>query len=166
MSTDSKRRHLFISHHHEDDEEVTRLTQLLTSRGFDVRNSSIRAKPANQRRLEQGLVKPEVIQRLLRLKISWATTVVVLIGQETHSRPWVNWEIEEANRQGKRIVGVFVRGGTQADEPESLKKYASSRTVGWNSDRIISVIDGEENIFQEPDGSVTPASTNSFRIQC
>ena len=166
MTTDSKRRHLFISHHHQDDEEVAKLTKLLVSRGYDIRNSSIRAKPANQRRLEQGLVKDEVIRRLLRLKISWPTTVVVLIGKETHSRPWVNWEIDEANRQGKRIVGVYVRGGTQADEPASLKKYGTSRTVGWNTERIMAAIDGEENVFQEPDGSLSPVSNSAMRSQC
>ena len=45
------------------------------------------------------LVKDETIRRLLRMKISWAGTVVVLVGKETHSRPWVNWEIEQANKQ-------------------------------------------------------------------
>src|SRR6266516_4304687 len=106
-----KRRHVFISHHHADDAEVTNLTSLLSKKGYDIRNSSIRAKPANQRRLEQGLVKDETIRRLLRMKISWSGTVVVLIGKETHSRPWVNWEVEQANKQGKRIVGVYERGG-------------------------------------------------------
>lgn len=165
MTTDSKRRHLFISHHHADDEEVTKLTELLTSQGYDVRNSSIRANPANQRRLEQGLVRDEVIRRLLRLKISWATTVVVLIGKETHNRPWVNWEIEEANRQGKRIVGVYVRGGTEADVPPSLEKYQTA-LVGWNSDRIMAAIDGGDNVFQNPDGSTRPTAINIMRSEC
>src|SRR5271170_4033068 len=121
MSNNGKRRHVFISHHHADDAEVTKLTDLLSHRGYDIRNSSIRAKPANQRRLEQGLVKDETIRRLLRMKISWASTVVVLVGKDTHERPWVNWEIEQAHKQGKRIVGVYVRGGTDADLPPALK---------------------------------------------
>src|SRR5882762_3671186 len=126
MITDTNRRHIFISHHHADDAEVSNLTSLLTKNGYDIRNSSIRAKPSNQRRLEQGLVKEETIRRLLRMKISWAGSVVVLIGKETHARSWVNWEIEQANKQGKRIVGVYERGGTQADVPPPLEKYAST----------------------------------------
>src|SRR5690242_604451 len=110
----NNRKHVFISHQHKDDAEVTNLTSLLSRKGYDIRNSSIRAKPANQRRLDQGLVKEETIRRLLRMKISWASTVVVLIGNQTHTRPWVNWEIEQANKQNKRIVGVYVRGGTDA----------------------------------------------------
>lgn len=152
MNSESKRRHIFISHHHADDAEVDKLTSLLSRSGHDIRNSSIRAKPANQRRLEQGLVSDETIRRLLRRKISWAGTVVVLIGQETHSRPWVTWEIEQANKQGKRIVGVYIRGGTEADKPAALEKYASA-IIGWNSERIIAAIDGTENPFQNPDGS-------------
>lgn len=152
MHLESKRRHIFISHHHADDAEVDKLISLVSRGGYDIRNSSIRAKPANQRRLEQGLVKDETIRRLLRMKISWAGTVVVLIGKETHSRPWVNWEIEQANKQGKRIVGVYVRGGTEADKPAALEKYASAM-VGWSTNSIVAAIDGTENPFQNPDGS-------------
>jgi hypothetical protein len=93
-----------------------------------------------------------VIQRLLRRKISWAGTVVTLIGKDTHSRPWVNWEIEQANKQGKRIVGVYAQGGTHADVPASLEKYASS-ICGWNSECIIQAIDGTDYPFENPDGS-------------
>jgi MTH538 TIR-like domain (DUF1863) len=152
MDRESKRRHIFISHHHADDAKVNELTTLLSKSGHDIRNSSIRAKPANQRRLDRGLVKDETIRRLLRRKISWAGTVVVLIGKHTHSRPWVNWEIEQANKQGKRIVGVYVRGGTAADKPAALEKYASA-IVGWKTETIIAAIDGTDNSFQNPDCS-------------
>jgi len=157
MHLGSKRRHIFISHHHADDAEVDKLTSLLSRRGHDIRNSSIRAKPANQRRLDKELVKDGTIERLLRRKISWAGTVVVLIGKETHSRPWVNWEIEQASKQGKRIVGVYIRGGTEADKPDALEKYASA-IVGWNSGCIIAAIDGTENPFQNPNGSPRQAT--------
>ena len=156
MDSDNKRRHVFISHHHNDDAEVNNLTDLLSRKGYDIRNSSIRAKPANQRRLEQGLVKDETIRRLLRMKISWAGVVVVLIGKETHSRAWVNWEIEQANTQGKRIVGIYVRGGTEADIPPALESYADD-IVAWNSDSIIAAIDGTTYSFETPDG--TPRET-------
>jgi hypothetical protein len=155
MESNNKQRHVFISHHHADDAQVDNLTSLLKGKGHDFRNSSIRAKPANQRRLDQGLVKDETIRRLLRMKISWAQTVVVLIGKETHSRPWVNWEIEQANKQGKRIVGLYAHGETDAQLPDALKKY-SNTIVKWNSDSIIAAIDGTANEFQNPDG--TPSS--------
>lgn len=146
------RRHVFISHHHADDQSVDQLTDLLNRGGNDVRNSSVRMKPANQRRMEEGRVSDETIRRLLRMKISWATTVVVLIGDNTHTRQWVNWEIEEAHRQGKRIVGVYEHGGTEAQKPAALDEY-SSAIVAWNTDSIVSAIEGTSNEFQNSDGS-------------
>src|SRR5690242_7162441 len=121
MSSENKRKHLFISHHHKDDAEVSKFIDLIKNKGYDVRNSSIRAKPENQRRLDEKKVSDEVIRRLLRMKISWAGTTVVLIGKETHERPWVNWEMEEANKQGKRIVGVFLNGSSEADIPKGFE---------------------------------------------
>lgn len=163
MSTE--RRHLFISHHHKDDGLVDKFVSLIGGKGWDVRNSSIRAKPANKKRIQNGLVKDETIRRLLRMKISWASTVVVLVGSETHSRPWVNWEIEQAHAQGKRIVGVFEHGGKDADTPPSLEKYASA-LVGWNGESIQRAIDGGENIFQNPDGSDRAAAGTRITSQC
>lgn len=159
------RRHIFISHHHADDAEVDNLTSLLSRNGYDIRNSSIRAKPANQRRLEQGLVSDKTIERLLRRKISWAGTVVVLIGKETHARPWVDWEIKRANKQGKRIVGVYIQGGTEADKPPALEEYASA-IVGWNTKSIMAAIDGTENPFQNPDGSPRQAAHPRTSSRC
>lgn len=160
----SKRRHIFISHHHRDDQHVSKLTDLLSKRGMDIRNSSIRAKPSNQRRLDEGRVKEETLRRLLRMKISWSGTTVVLIGKQTHGRPWVNWEIKEAHDQGKRIVGVFTHGGTEADIPPNFEKYGSA-LVGWNSDRILAAIDGENN-FERPDGSPRSEAHAVARSTC
>lgn len=166
MYPGNKRRHIFISHHHADDAEVDKLKALLAKSGWEIRNSSIRAKPANQQRLDQGLVKDETIRRLLRRKISWAGTVVVLVGKETHSRPWVNWEIEQANKQGKRIFGIYVRGGTEADVPAALEKYATRINVGWNTDSIIAAIEGTENLFQKPDGSLREPVHAAVSVKC
>lgn len=163
-SSESKRRHVFISHHHQDDAEVDKLTELLSRSGYDIRNSSIRAKAANQRRLDKGLVSNETIRRLLRMKISWAGTVVVLIGKYTHTRPWVDWEIEEANKQGKRIVGVWAQGGQEADLPENLKKYGSA-VVGWQTNRVLDAIDGKINNWYRPDGDEFPRRSIA-RIAC
>ena len=149
---ESRRKNVFISHHSRDDEAITKFSELLRNRGYEIRNSAPRVKPANQARLDRGDVKPEVIRRLLHSKIVWSGCVVVLIGDKTHERPWVNWEIEHANRLGKRLVGVFLRGGTDADVPPALRKYSSTDIVGWNSEKVIAAIEGEENLFEDPKG--------------
>jgi len=165
MTTPDERRHLFISHHHKDDSLVDKFTSLLGGKGWDVRNSSIRARPANADRLKYGLIKDAVLKRLLRMKVSWASTVVVLIGDQTHNRPWVNWEIDQAHAQGKRIVGVFEQGGKDADIPSSLEKYASA-IVRWNAASIQRAIDGSENLFESSNGSPRQPVNSSARISC
>lgn len=166
MAFESTRRHLFISHHHKDDAEVTKLTDLLSRHGWDIRNSSIRMKPSNEQRRQMGLIPEAVIQRALRMRISWAQSVIVLIGEGTHARHWVNWEIEEAYRQGKRIVGVFVRGGTDADIPPALKKYSTQEVVGWNTNAIIDALDGVNQPFQGPDGTERPRANAATSEHC
>jgi hypothetical protein len=90
--------------------------------------------------------------------------VVVLIGHETHSREWVNWEIEQAHKQGKRIVGVWAHGAQEADLPESLTKYGDA-VVGWQVDRIVDAIDGKIDNWQRPDGQECPPRKIA-RIAC
>ena len=114
--------------------------------------------------MDEKRVSDKVIERTLRMKISWAGTVVVLIGKDTHSRRWVNWEVDKANEQGKRIVGVFVRGGTEADIPPSLEKYGSA-IVNWNSDSIMSAIDGD-NSFQNSDGTNRQGPNAGGSVTC
>jgi hypothetical protein len=145
-----KKRNVFISHHHADDKAVSDLTDMLKRKGLVIRNSSIRAKPANEERLAKGLIKDSVLKRLLRMKMNWASTAIVLIGKNTAKRPWVSWEIEKAHELGKRIVGIYERGGTENEKPEKLEKYASA-IVSWNSDTIVRAVEGE-NIFQNSSG--------------
>ena len=159
------RRHIFISHHHADDTGVSGLTRLLARSGYETRNSSIRAKPANQRRLDEGRIPDRTLKRLLRMKISWASTIVVLIGQNTHKRPWVNWEITQANKLGKRIVGVYERGGTENDIPEAFTNYGDA-LVGWNSSRVIDAIEGKDDPFERSDGSERPPGASFPRSGC
>jgi hypothetical protein len=164
MDGESSRRHLFISHHSKDDADVSGLIDLLSKKGYDIRNSSMTLKARNQQRLEQGQVSKEAIERLLVMKLKWATTVVVLIGEQTHARPWVNWEIDKANELGKRIVGVYLRSGTENDIPPSFEKYGHA-LVNWYTDSIISAIDGT-NTFLTPGGDTRQAPNAGDSIKC
>jgi len=48
------------------------------------------------------------IRRLIRDRISGTSVTVVLIGAETHLRPWVDFEIEESINNHNGFVGVFI----------------------------------------------------------
>jgi len=137
---------IFISHYHKDVEELGKLKELLQSRGHEMRDSSIDGSEPNQAK------DPDYIKSLIRPKIDWAGTTVVLIGPETHTRSWVNWEIEYANKLGKRIVGVYVRGAKESDVPKNLNMFGDS-LVGWDSDKIIGAIEGKHTDWLTPEGT-------------
>ncbi|HNP84195.1 MAG TPA: TIR domain-containing protein [Nitrospira sp.] len=159
-----KIKNVFVSHHHKDDASVDGLTDMLSGKGYQLRNSSIRVKPENQQRLDQNKVSDETIARLLRMKMRWASQVIVVIGKETHQRPWVNWEVKAAHQLGKPIIGVYENGlKDQVEIPTNLKKYATS-IVGWRSDSVIEALEGKSQ-FQNPDGTPSPR-TDGGNVVC
>ncbi|MCS6328811.1 MAG: TIR domain-containing protein [Nitrospira sp.] len=159
-----KIKNVFVSHHHKDDASVDGLTDMLSGKGYQLRNSSIRVKPENQQRLDQNKVSDETIARLLRMKMRWASQVIVVIGKETHQRPWVNWEVKAAHQLGKPIIGVYENGlKDQVEIPANLKKYATS-IVGWRSDSVIEALEGKSQ-FQNPDGTPSPR-TDGGNVVC
>lgn len=72
----------------------------------------------------------EYIKSIIRPRIDWAGTTVVLIGRDTSKSEYVNWEIEHAARKGKRIVGVYLPGESDSELPEALNKYGNSLQNG------------------------------------
>ncbi|KNC68148.1 hypothetical protein AC626_06535 [Pseudoalteromonas rubra] len=145
-------RNVFVSHHHKDDASVDGIARILAGKQFNIRNSSIRAKPENQERLTKKRVSDETIKRLLRMKMRWASQLIVVVGKETYQREWVNWEIELAHKMGKPIIGVYESGLTgKVPLPEQLQNYGTS-VVPWRSDSIIKAIEGKSQ-FENPDGS-------------
>lgn len=152
MTRDIKK-NVFVSHHHKDDASVDGVARIAAAKGYQLRNSSVRMKPENQRRVEEKKVSDRTIARLLRMKMRWASQVIVVIGTETHTRPWVNWEIKAAHQLGKPIIGVYENGlKDDVKLPENLEKYATS-IVGWRGESIINALEGNAS-FQKPDGTV------------
>jgi len=145
-------KNVFVSHHHKDDSSVDGLTSMLSGKGYQLRNSSIRVKPENQARLDQKQISDRTIERLIRMKMRWAGQLIVVIGKETHERPWVNKEIKIAHQLGKPIFGVYENGlKDQVKIPENLEKYGAS-TVAWRAESVIGALAGEGQ-FQNPDGT-------------
>lgn len=161
----SKQKNVFISHHHGDDRHVDSFQGMLGRGDYHVRNSSVRMKPANERRVKEGRVSDNTIKRLLRMKMRWASTVVVLIGPKTHTRPWVNWEIEQAHKLGKRIVGVYLHGGTEANVPSALDDYGQA-IVAWNTKSIVDAIEGKNNRFETPNGELRSSVHAMLTSRC
>ncbi len=146
---------IFVSHHHKDDASVDGLTSLLGSKNYHIRNSSIRVKPENQRRIDEKKISDNTIKRLLRRKLRWAGKVVVIIGNETHQRDWVNWEIKVAHQLGMEVIGVYENGlKDKVELPENLVEYGKA-LVPWRGDLIKEALEGKGE-FLRPNGEALP----------
>jgi len=138
-------KNVFISHVHEDDELIPNLKQLIERAGIVVRNGSVTSNRPNDAQ------NVEYIKReILKPRIEWASTLVVLITHDTADSWWVNWEIRHAVQLGKRVVGVFAQGATDADIPKELGKCGDAAIVGWQGDRVVDAINGDIAEWDDP----------------
>lgn len=143
-------KNVFISHIHEDDSILKDLKDLLARNGYDIRDGSIDSLKPNQAK-DPDYIKSEI----LAPRIRWASTMVVLISSETHTSDYVEWEIEYAHKQEKRIIGVWMQGAKDSDLPKGLDKYRDA-LVGWQADRVMDAITGKINQSSFPDGKELP----------
>jgi len=140
-------KNVFISHVHEDDAGLGKLKELLAPKGVEIRDSSIHKGKFN------NATDPTYIKtQLLAPMIQWAGTFICYISPQTKQSEWVNWEIEYAAKQGKRIIGVWQQGDAKCEVPDAMKEHADA-VVGWNGDAIIDAINGKDG-WQNPDGTV------------
>lgn len=158
-----KANNIFISHHGKDDNKVQRLKERFAEKGYSVRNYSVDSTKHTEKRKPSD----EVIKRFLRRQISWSGSLICLIGEKTHSRKWVNDEIEMAHKQGKKIVGIYTHGNNESAElPPAFKKYGGA-TIGWNSlDKLIDIINGKEVPIENPSGGPKSPLYTVATINC
>ena len=153
-------KNVFISHIHEDDAALKDVKDLLKSKDYIIRDSSIHSGTPNNAN-DENYIKTQI----LAPGINWASTIIVVISPNTHTSEWVNWEIEYAEKQGKRIVGVWLAGAKESDLPEALKLYADA-VVGWHGDRIVGAIEGTINNWTNADGTErTPLQIPHYSCQ-
>lgn len=84
----------------------------------------------------------DAIKRWINDKMRDKDCVIVLIGSETASRPWVKYEIEKAWRDGKGVMGIYIhnlkdpRIGTSAKGRNPFAGYTipvNGKNVNWDS---------------------------------
>ena len=150
MSEPTETKNVFISHIHEDDSGLDKLKTLLKANGLTVRDYSINSDRPNRARSE-AYIKSEI----LGPRIRQCSTLVVYISPDTKDSAWVDWEIEYAHKNDKRIVGVWEYGERGCDIPDALDEYADA-VVGWHGDSIVDAIVGSLDSWQQPDGTSYP----------
>ena len=145
MANETK--NIFISHIHEDDEGLSKFKSLLKDNGMTTRDYSINADNPNNAHSEDYIKS-----QILAPRIQQSSTLAVYISPETKNSKYVNWEIEYAQKQDKRIVGVWAHGEAGCEVPEALDNYADA-VVGWTGNRIIDAINGVIDGWENPDGT-------------
>jgi hypothetical protein len=138
-------KNVFISHVHKDDGGLQKLKSLLATKGVEIRDSSIHTGKFNDAK-DADYIKTQI----LAPAINWAGTFICYVSPQTKDSEWVNWEIEYAAKQGKRIIGVWKHGESECDLPAALEEFADA-LVGWNGSAIADAIDGKD-VWQKPDG--------------
>ena len=153
-------KNIFISHIHEDDVGLGKLKSLLKDNGMTIRDYSINADNPNNAHSEDYIKS-----QILAPRIKQSSTLVVYISPETKDSQWVDWEIEYAQKQDKRIVGVWADGESGCEVPQALDDYADA-VVGWTGNRIIDAIDGKIDGWENPDGTKKSSLRNINRYSC
>lgn len=138
-------KNVFVSHYHEDEENIKNFKDLLSD-DYCIKNYSVTSEKYNRAENE------DYIKSLLRPLINQSSTLICLIGPETHDSKWVDWEIREAEKLDKQIIGLYIRGAQDSDIPPALEEYADA-IVGWQSEKIKAALDGETS-FEKADGTV------------
>ena len=134
------KRRIFISFDHDDSEKVNGflgLRNILDN--FDFYNHKLDHRIKSTDR--------NYVCRVIRDEyIAPASVVVVLIGDRTAQSPWVKWEIEEAAKAGKGVLGIRLPR-THGAVPERI---AANAVGGWEPEKFPSWI---EWAFQQRKGA-------------
>ncbi len=131
----------------DSDPGLTKLVELLEENDFQILNLSNRSENPNNALPEEDIETEGVGQIIEQCSI-----VVVYISPETKDSEAVDWEIEYAHRNSKRIVSVWEYEGSGCELPAALNAY-SDALVGWKDNRIMDAINGDINETQNPDGT-------------
>lgn len=117
-------RKVFYSFHYDPDKD--RVAQV---RNMGVVEGSPVASDNDWEQIKRG--GDDAIKRWIDAQMKGTSCCVVLIGQSTAGRPWVTYEIEQAWKQGKGVVGVHIHRlknlqGQQSTKGANPLSYAAN----------------------------------------
>lgn len=118
-------RNVFISFHVDDEQQVNLLRAQAKNENFDIefRDYSVKA-PFDEKWKTQ-----------CKERIAQTSMVIVMIGQDTASREAVDWELREAYKQGKKVIGVRIYGDRNDPIPEPLLENKAP-VINWDLKEI------------------------------
>jgi hypothetical protein len=131
---DAPRKNLFISFSHEDLADVNLL------RG-QARNASS-ALEFNDWSLREPFdsTRAEYVKNGIRERIRQSSVTLVYVSEITHTSKWVDWEIRESLKLGKRVVAMYKGAQLPLILPVALTENGIS-PVPWSHDAVMTALD-------------------------
>jgi hypothetical protein len=128
-----KTRNLFISHAWEYDDHYWKLVNWFDDEpNFDWKNYSVPSHDSCSDRTKSGL------KTCLTNQMRPAQGIIILAGMYAAHSDWIDYEIDEALRMGKTIIGVKPWG--QERTPVKIQDAAKDEMVNWNRSSVIQAI--------------------------
>jgi hypothetical protein len=131
----NKKRKVFVSYFHEQDKHYKRLLNAWSANDkfeleFDDVSTDVSIQSENK----------EYIKRKIAERIKLCDVFVVFVGEESHKREWISWEIDKAKEYKKIIVAI--KGKQVYESPKELLSAGALWVYGFNEQKIREAIEG------------------------
>lgn len=130
----SEKRNVFISFDSGDIDAVNLLRGQAKKDGSDLEfNDWSLKEPFDSK-------KAEYIKRGIRERIRQSSVTICYVSNKTAKSKWVDWEVKESLRLGKKVIAVYQGDSAPSSIPTAIKDNGIS-LVKWNHKEIMKVID-------------------------
>jgi hypothetical protein len=130
---DKPRKNLFISFAHEDIDEVNLLRGQAKNASSDLEfNDWSLREPFDSDRAEY-------IKSGIRERIRQSSVTLVYVSEITHESKWVDWEIRETLRMGKRVIAMYKGDQAPRKLPTALTDNGI-RPVPWTHAALMATL--------------------------
>src|SRR5580700_6955684 len=142
---------VFVSFDHDDQKQVGgfKLLKNNPNHPLDFQDHSlkdaVRDRSGKPIKYPPSDARSKPVRDEIKRKFDRASKLVVLIGDNTHSSEWVEWEIntfyemkEELSGENtwKRIRGMTLKGSDQATIPNALFNGRSTQWLTWDPEAL------------------------------
>jgi hypothetical protein len=131
-------RHVFISFAYEDVDEVNLLRGQAKNEKTDLQFDDYSVKEAFDS------TNADYIKRQIREKLDRTSVTLVYLSNKCANSEWVNWEIEESIRRGKRVIGLYKGDVPPTSVPRAFAEN-SCKSVKWNHEELTKAISEATN---------------------
>lgn len=123
-------RNVFISFHMDDEAQVNFLRAQAKNEKFDIEFRDYSVKEPFDEKWKTNC----------RERIAQTSALICMIGEKTAQREAVIWEIKEAYRQEKKVIGVRIYREKNHPVPKPLLEH-NAPIVDWNLARISKLLE-------------------------